>query len=449
MGTIVACQQLLGSISNPCDFIGHFSCLIVGPGPKLACGAWIIRYPLMSFAYTNLEHIPLHVDISPGRYTLKVADTPVRLDVSHADGKHTVKIAPHGIELAVAPPAPRYASLNDEPGDNSLAMRSTRFPHARLVGEMSVDNVWIAAYAMFSLWTEQEYFVLADAGRYASLLLSGLAQQSPADTTAALVSRAAFWQGAGGDAARWAPVVARVPLRDFAYVPTTTAATSTGLRACPRHPARMPKVGAWDAQDLESSSGPIYARYIPQLGQTLTYRFASTSRKSDVDLLHRWHATDRVNTGWRQNMSWEDHRAYLEGIEKSSDQFALIGEWDGEPWGYVEVYWAKESVLHNYYSAGDYDRGYHILVGEERFRGPHRVRSWMGSLVHLIFLLDPRTQLVVGEPRATNAKAVDYFCMMGGYVHSHIDLGHKRAAMIHIPRERFFQLAPLHPKINE
>ncbi|WFD33581.1 hypothetical protein MCUN1_000394 [Malassezia cuniculi] len=404
----------------------------------------------MPFDNTNLLQIPTRVTVEQGHYALKVGQSTVDIDVTHSESNHILKISgEHNFELVVQPPAPRYASVNDEPSDNSLAARSRRFPQARLDGEHTSENIWLASYAVFSFWTEQEYFSLADAGANAELLLSGLAQVSPADPSAALVSRAAFWQGAGGDVSCWAPIVSRIPLRDFAYVPTTTIATRKGPRQGPRHPVRVPKVGAWDAQNLEASSAPLYSRYIPQLGQTLSYRFASSKRKSDVDLLHRWHATDRVNTGWRQDMSWDDHKAYLEDIEASSDQIALIGEWDGEPWGYVEVYWAKESVLHNFYPAGDYDRGYHILVGEERFRGPHRVRSWMGSLVHLIFLLDPRTQLVVGEPRATNAKAVDYFCLMGGHVHSHIDLGHKRAAMIHISRERFFQLAPLHPQQNE
>ena len=404
----------------------------------------------MHFSHTNLLPLPTRVTVDRGTYTLYAGEQQFTLEVSHAAEIHHIKLsAPFDVELAIRAPGARYASPNDEPSDNSLATRVTRCPRVQFTGSSALASLWAAAYAVFSLWTEQEFFVLAGFGADAALLLSGLAQCSPADKNDALVSRAAFWQGAGGDPALWAPVVSRIPLRDFAYQPTMMADTLGGPRKTVRHPLRMPKLGAWDAQNLEASSGPLYRRFIPQLGQTLTFRFASSKRTSDIDLLQRWHANDRVSTAWRQNISWEEHRAYLEAIERSSDQIALIGEWDGEPWGYVEVYWAKESALHDYYPADDYDRGYHVLVGEERFRGPHRARTWMGSLVHLIFLLDPRTQLVVGEPRASNSKVVAYFCMMGGHVHSLIDLGHKRAALIHITRERFFQLAPLHPQANE
>lgn len=70
----------------------------------------------------------------------------------------------------------------------------------------------------------------------------------------------------------------------------------------------------------------------------------------------------------------------------------------------------------------DWDRGIHVLVGEERFRGSTRgkvatlllllklihlaARAWMRSLHHYCFLADPRTDHVVGEPRADNAAVI-------------------------------------------
>ena len=101
-------------------------------------------------------------------------------------------------------------------------------------------------------------------------------------------------------------------------------------------------------------------------------------------------------------MPREAHKKYLEDLEASSDHIPLIAEWNGEAFGYMEIYYAKETSLRTYYDAGDFDRGFHALVGEEKFHGPHRVRSWMGSLIHMLFLLDPRTMRVVSEPRASN-----------------------------------------------
>ena len=77
-----------------------------------------------------------------------------------------------------------------------------------------------------------------------------------------------------------------------------------------------------------------------------------------------------------------------------------------EAFGYFEVYWVKEDRLGEYCNAENWERGLHVLVGEEKFRGEHRVRAWLGSLVHYCWLDDPRTMTVTLEPRADNDRYV-------------------------------------------
>jgi hypothetical protein len=55
---------------------------------------------------------------------------------------------------------------------------------------------------------------------------------------------------------------------------------------------------------------------------------------------------------------------------------------------------------------GDYDRGFHCLVGEQEFRGEHRVKVWLSALVHYLWLADNRTETVMLEPRVDNDKYV-------------------------------------------
>jgi hypothetical protein len=168
----------------------------------------------------------------------------------------------------------------------------------------------------------------------------------------------------------------------------------------------------------------FYTRFIPSVGQYLSFRVASVSPKpvpymgpvgpkppvpppssanllsmTDSALLEMWHANPRVSNFWgqyAQNM--------LANALQSRHSFPVIGLWDGVPFGYFELYWVKEDLLGRYAGAAidDWDRGCHVLVGEEWARG--RVQSWLTSLVHWMFCADYRTMSICLEPRVDNAR---------------------------------------------
>lgn len=63
--------------------------------------------------------------------------------------------------------------------------------------------------------------------------------------------------------------------------------------------------------------------------------------------------------------------------------------------------------------------------------------------MHFLFLDDPRTQYVVGEPKDINSTVVMYDLIHGFGLEKFVDLPHKRSAFVKCNRERFFQLCPL------
>lgn len=201
----------------------------------------------------------------------------------------------------------------------------------------------------------------------------------------------------------------------------------------------------------------IYMRYIPSVGQYLSFRIASLSHSApnhvgpwsvtnalqslggmrtsgphpapnhtatceslvptmhnlgigpnDVELLHTWMNDPRVAYSWGETGPTSHQEEFLRRGLASKHSFPVIGCWDGKPFGYFEIYWVKEDILGKYMGGecGNWDRGIHCLVGEQEFRGPHRVKIWLSALLHYCWLADMRTDTVMMEPRVDNVKYV-------------------------------------------
>ena len=129
-------------------------------------------------------------------------------------------------------------------------------------------------------------------------------------------------------------------------------------------------------------------------------------RASDADLLHKWMNNARVNATWSLAGPKMTQVRFLEDALSSRHSFPVFACWDGKPFGYFEIYWVKEDKLGRLLGGdvGNYTRGIHALVGEEEYRGPHRVKVWLSSLVHYCWLADTRTEQVMAEPRVDSAK---------------------------------------------
>lgn len=192
-----------------------------------------------------------------------------------------------------------------------------------------------------------------------------------------------------------------------------------------RHPVRPPK-----------PKGVVYTRFIPWLGARFELRTVDVA--TDLARFNRWMNDPRVAEIWDEAGDLAKHRAYLEGLQADPHMLPLMGTVDGVPFAYFEVYWAKENRIAPFYDAGDHDRGWHVLVGEDAFRGRAYVATWLPSLMHFIFLDDPRTQRIVGEPRSDHHQQLRNLERSGFARMSTFDFPHKRAALVMLLRERFF-----------
>ncbi|MCY1223644.1 Acetyltransferase (GNAT) domain protein [compost metagenome] len=197
------------------------------------------------------------------------------------------------------------------------------------------------------------------------------------------------------------------------------------MSAGKRHPLRAPK-----------PSGQVYARHIPWLDQVFSMRVADLD--ADLQCFHGWMNDPRVAAFWQEEGDLAKHRGYLQAQLDDPHTIPLIGCLDGRPFAYFEVYWARENRIGPYYDADDFDRGWHVLIGDGEIRGKAYISAWLPSLMHYIFLDDPRTQRIVGEPRIDHVQQIRNLDRSGFAKVKAFDFPHKRAMLVMLLRERFF-----------
>ncbi|KAK4241188.1 acyl-CoA N-acyltransferase [Achaetomium macrosporum] len=374
-------------------------------------------------------------------------------DPEPGDNYKSLPFPLHNAAVSFSEPQDLKSSDRPKDSNNKPWGRARRNPAVTISWKSAepptVGQFWLITYAVFTVRPSEEAFRLHAQGpgavRLAQQLKTvGLAIDHPSggEPTAAnndelVILRGAFWQGAGspfGPRPAWAPEEQDPDLSAYPLPPPSWVMTTEPSTALCWHPRRRakPKPGS-----------VIYSRWIPHLRETFSMVALDYTNPEHLALFHTWQNDPRVSQGWNETGTLEQHRAYLRRAHDDPHQIAVLARFDGTFFAYFEVYWAKEDRIGAYYAAGDYDRGRHSLVGDVRFRGPHRVSAWWSSLMHYLFLDEPRTERVVGEPKYTNSSVLMYDLIHGFGLDKFIDLPHKRSALVSCSRERFFQLCPL------
>lgn len=184
--------------------------------------------------------------------------------------------------------------------------------------------------------------------------------------------------------------------------------------------------------------GALYQRYIPWLKKLLIFKVFDINK--NLEMFHNWMNDEEINDAWQEAGSIEDHEAYIiSKLTVESYTIPIISYLDNQPFGYFEVYWSKEDKISNYYQADDFDRGWHVLIGDKSCRGKDYVSAWMPSMSHFLFLDDCRTRTLVIEPRIDSRKMKKNLRINGYTYIKNIDFPHKRAMFHTLNREHFFK----------
>ncbi len=181
----------------------------------------------------------------------------------------------------------------------------------------------------------------------------------------------------------------------------------------------------------------LYSRYVLALDAHVSFRVI---KEDDLDTFHQWHNQARVSNFWELGQSKEELKDYIAKGLNDPHQMPVIAEIGGEAAGYFEFYWTKEDRLGPYYESEAFDRGFHLLVGNKKYLGFKNTDALLKSASHFVFLDDPRTRRIMGEPRHDNQKLLKYLLHFKSWRKiKEFDFPHKRAALLECNRELFFQ----------
>ncbi|HEY0137845.1 MAG TPA: GNAT family N-acetyltransferase, partial [Nannocystis sp.] len=205
--------------------------------------------------------------------------------------------------------------------------------------------------------------------------------------------------------------------------PPPGAPTSTGTIM---HPSRP-----------RDSASLLYRRHCAAIDRTFSLHRFDPDR--DLDAFCRWMNDPVVAQFWEQDWSRERLSTYIEQRLADPHVIPAIGRFDDHAFAYFEIYWAKEDRLGPHYAADDFDRGFHMAVGDPQVRHRGWGRQWFLAMAHFLFLDDARTMRLVGEPRLDQARVRGWSASTPWQEWGEVQFPHKRAALMVLTRERFFE----------
>lgn len=187
---------------------------------------------------------------------------------------------------------------------------------------------------------------------------------------------------------------------------------------------------------LHKENSPLY-RAVTRRDNKISIRSLCID---DLDLFHRWHHQDYVKEFWELDLTKPEHLKHIQNLLDNPYEDPLIVEMNGEPFAYYQVYWAFEDRIAPYCAPEPYDRGLHLLIGEQNYLRTRHVYDSMLHVSQFLFEQHPQTQRIWAEPRSDNHKIMRFCERLPGWRFvKEFDFPHKRSALLRCERELFMK----------
>lgn len=166
----------------------------------------------------------------------------------------------------------------------------------------------------------------------------------------------------------------------------------------------------------------------------------SVNPELDIDIFYKWQNKEYVSHFWEMNNSKEELLKYLIETTQSPYKEPVIFQVGGEAVGYFELYWAFDDRIAPYCNASKFDRGIHLLFGEEKYLATRYVPEGLVLAKEYMFESCEKTQVIWGEPRYDNKNIMKLVRFLPGWEFiREFDFPHKRSALIKCTREDFYK----------
>jgi siderophore synthetase component len=187
----------------------------------------------------------------------------------------------------------------------------------------------------------------------------------------------------------------------------------------------------------------FYSRFFPKENVTIGMRPIDLDR--DLEMLHEWFHREHAIKIWQMNWPIGKLETYYRTLLAGDLLYAYIGEANGEPTCYFEVYWASRDLVGEYYEVLPTDYGTHQYIApvdpKKKFVSP-----FTQCIVDYVFA-QPEVGKMVGEGSVDSMASLMNKMHVGFKIEKVIEMPHKKANLNFCYREWYWAKFPQNKNI--